>query len=126
MKVKYIRFPKRFSFTAINLFGCIFINSHYQQDLDERRSVYEKLIRHESIHSAQGKELLWVFFYLLYVLEWFVRLIQYRKAKTKDGKKDFNAAYRNISFEREAYANENDVFYLKNRKRFSAFRYIRL
>jgi hypothetical protein len=125
MRVKYIKFPKGFSFTAINLLGCIFINSRYKQDLDDRGWIYKKLIRHENIHSAQGRELLWVFFYLFYVLEWFFRLIQYRKAKTKDGKKDWNAAYRNISFEREAYANENDVFYLKNRKRLASFIYIR-
>jgi hypothetical protein len=126
MKVLYIHFPKKFTFTAINLFGCVFIGKQYEKDLKNRPFRYEKLIRHESIHSAQGKELLWVFFYLFYVLEWLVRLIQYRKAKTPDGKKDRNAAYRNISFEREAYSNEWNNRYLKNRKWWASFGYIRL
>jgi hypothetical protein len=126
MKVLYINFPQKFTFTAINLFGCVFIGKRYKKNLENRPFQYEKLIRHESIHSAQGKEFLWVFFYLFYVLEWLVRLIQYRKAKTPDGKRDWNTAYRNISFEREAYANEWNSRYLKKRKRWANIRYIRL
>jgi hypothetical protein len=126
MKIKYIPFPKGFTFTAINLFGCFFINRKYKQELANRPLRLERLIRHESIHTAQGKELLWVVFYVLYIMEWFFRLIQYRNARTADGKKDRYAAYRNISFEREAYANEKDSSYLKNRKLFSSFRYIRI
>jgi hypothetical protein len=126
MKIKYIPFPKGFTFTAINLLGCFFINRKYQKELANRPDRLERLIRHESIHTAQGRELLWVFFYLFYVLEWFFRLIQYRNAQTADGKKDRYAAYRNLSFEREAYANEHDNIYLKNRKLFSSFRYMHL
>ena len=125
MKVKYIVFPKNFRFTAINLFGCFLVNKQYEKDLKSCPATYEKLIRHESIHTAQGKELLWLFFYLFYVLEWLFRLVQYRNAKTADGKKDRKAAYRNISFEREVYANETDNQYLKRRKRFASFACIR-
>ena len=34
-------------------------------------------------------------------------------------------AYRNISFEREAYANEEYIDYLENRKRFAWIKYIK-
>jgi hypothetical protein len=113
----YIPFPKGFSYTAINIFGCFLINSRYKDEMESRPAVYDRLIRHESIHTRQGSELLWVFFYLFYVLEFLVRLVQYRNWKN---------AYKNISFEREAYLNDGDNGYLVNRKRFAFIRYIRL
>lgn len=64
------------------------------------------LVNHETIHLRQQIELLIVFFYVFYSLEFIVRLMQY---------KNWNKAYRNISFEREAYINENDLNYLKKR-----------
>ncbi|EAZ95666.1 hypothetical protein FBBAL38_08190 [Flavobacteria bacterium BAL38] len=64
------------------------------------------LLNHEKIHIRQQLELLLFFFYLWYGLEFLVRLIQY---------KDRRKAYLNISFEREAYANEKDLYYLKQR-----------
>jgi hypothetical protein len=117
MKIKYITFPKGFSYTAINLFGCVLINKNYQKILQLNQTANNRLIRHESIHTRQGKELLWVFFYLFYVLEFLVRFFQYR---------NWNIAYKNISFEREAYLNDGDAGYLQNRKRFAFIRHIRL
>jgi len=64
------------------------------------------LINHEKIHLRQQIELLVIPFFIIYVFEFLIRLIQYRK---------WNLAYRNISFEREAYANEKDLDYLKSR-----------
>lgn len=78
--------------------------------------VTEDDMTHEFIHIKQWRELLYVGFLLWYVLEWLVRLIQYR---------NFDNAYRNISFEREAYANQDDLSYLKNRKRFDFAKYIK-
>jgi hypothetical protein len=92
-------------FAAINLFGILFVRKGV--------SITDRLIRHESIHTKQMKELLYVFFYILYVLEWLVKLCFY-------GSK----AYRNISFEREAYSNQHDVDYLGNRRHFSFLKYI--
>lgn len=63
-------------------------------------------VNHERIHLRQQLELLIIPFFVLYFLEFLVRLIQY-------GNRDL--AYRNISFEREAYANEKDLDYLKQR-----------
>jgi len=73
------------------------------------------LINHEKIHLKQQIELLWIFFFTWYFIEFFVRLIQYKK---------WNLAYRNISFEREAYQNELNPNYLLTRKRYSFFNYL--
>jgi len=65
------------------------------------------LINHERIHLRQQIELLWVFFFLWYFLEFFIHLIKLR---------NWHRAYHSISFEKEAYQNENDIDYLKHRK----------
>lgn len=67
-----------------------------------------KTINHEAIHTAQMKELLYVGFYIIYVLEWLYRLV--RSIFTKEN------AYRSISFEREAYDHDEDMNYLENRQ----------
>ncbi|APY08898.1 hypothetical protein BWZ20_11550 [Winogradskyella sp. J14-2] len=64
------------------------------------------LINHEKIHLKQQLELLIILFFVLYTLEFLFRLLQYKK---------WHLAYRNISFEREAYLNEKDLNYLKKR-----------
>ena len=69
-------------------------------------------LNHEKIHLRQQLELLVLFFYVWYAIEFFVRYIDCR---------DGMLAYRNISFEREAYRRENDLNYLKKRS-FWAFR----
>ena len=89
-------------YAAINLFGVMFVRKGVR--------ITDRLINHESIHTAQMKEMLYLGFYLWYGIEWFVKLIKYR-----NGYK----AYRNISFEREAYDNEGNINYLDGRKRFS-------
>ncbi|WP_299777408.1 hypothetical protein [uncultured Formosa sp.] len=73
------------------------------------------LINHERIHLKQQLELLVLPFYTWYGIEFLVRLIQY---------KDRHTAYRNISFEREAYAKEKDLNYLKLRSWFSFLKYL--
>lgn len=99
MKIIYNKWlpPKRFK--AINLFGLIFVR--YGVVLTDWAK------RHESIHTAQMREMFYIFFYLWYGVEWLVRLAQYRNAMT---------AYYSISFEREAYANDRKENYLTDRK----------
>ena len=99
---KIIPFP---GYKAINLFGVLFVRGDANVD--------EKTIRHESIHTAQMKEMLYIFFYLWYVVEWVVRLFMKGNA------------YRNISFEREAYENEKDVDYLDLRYPYAWFDHIK-
>lgn len=76
---------------------------------------YDKtLINHERIHLRQQLELLIIFFYLWYVIEyyfWYFRL------------KDSFLAYKYISFEREAFAMEDDHDYLITRKLWSFWKY---
>lgn len=72
-------------------------------------------VNHEKIHLRQQLELLVLPFFIIYGLEYFVRLIRCRNR---------DVAYRNISFEREAYGNELDMTYLKKRRFFSFIKYI--
>lgn len=101
---KYIPFQ---GFRAINLFGVLFVRGNARID--------DITLNHEKIHTAQMKEMLYVFFYLWYVIEWFIRLFAFKGAKF---------AYRNISFEREAYQREGDLTYLSRRKMFAFVGYI--
>ena len=73
------------------------------------------LINHEKIHLRQQVELLIILFFVLYGLEFLMRLFQY---------KTWKLAYRNISFEREAYENEKDLGYLETRSFWNFIPYI--
>lgn len=73
-----------------------------------------EIINHESIHWKQQMEMLIIFFYLWYLIEWLLKKIKYGKE-----------AYDNISFEREAYTNENNLKYLETRKPYSWLKYIK-
>ena len=57
-------------FRAINLFGVLFVRG--------AAFISEKTLNHERIHSRQMKEMLFVPFYVWYVIEWLIRLVQYR------------------------------------------------
>ena len=74
----------------------------------------KETINHESIHWKQQLEMLIIFFYLWYGIEWFIRLFI-------NGRYE---AYYMLSFEREAYENDANLDYLKKRKHFSWFKYI--
>ena len=108
MKVIYNKRLPIKGYTAINLFGIIFARKEF-------KPISERTLNHELIHTAQMKELLYIFFYLWYGIEWLVRLIQYRDSKE---------AYLNISFEREAYKNQYDLSYLKYRKKYEFRKYL--
>ncbi|MFA4867386.1 MAG: hypothetical protein WC623_04265 [Pedobacter sp.] len=72
------------------------------------------LINHERIHLRQQLELLIIPFYLLYLINYVINLIKYR---------NHYRAYLNISFEKEAYACDQNLNYLKSRKFFSWINY---
>jgi len=93
---KYL-IPK--GFRGITLFPFIVVSGHeLKQD--------PVMIHHEKIHIRQQLELLILPFFIWYGIEFFIKWLRY---------KDKNKAYRNISFEREAYENEKDLDYLKQR-----------
>lgn len=83
---------------------------------DEAGKFSIQVERHENIHGEQQKEMLIVFFLLWYGIEWFVKFCIYRNRIT---------AYKNVSFECEAYVNQNDAAYTDNRKPFAWIRYIK-
>lgn len=105
MKIIYNKLIPFKGFWAITILNMIFVRKEYQH-LDGTQ-MHKEMVNHESIHFEQEKELGFIFFYILYLLEWLIKLCFY-------GKK----AYENISFEREAYRNEKNFDYIKNRKRY--------
>ena len=81
---------------------------------------------HESIHYRQEVELLFILFYLLYGIEYVMKLIAVvitglAKRKTDI---DFKRAYMSVSLEREAYEHHYDNGYLDNRRHYAWLRYV--
>jgi len=72
-----------------------------------------RMINHESIHWLQQLELLIIFFYLWYFVEWLIKGILGIFSKGNE------SAYRRISFEREAYTNDDNLEYLNTRKHYA-------
>ena len=90
---------------TLNFFGYFLM--HDPSKLDKR------IVNHELIHTAQMRELLWIPFYLIYGIEWIIRfLLCFNPEK----------AYKNLSFEKEAYRFDHDFDYLTGRKPFSQWR----
>lgn len=105
MVVKCRLIPKGY---CVNLFGTFWAR--------DTSWINKYVINHERIHTAQQRELLFIPFYIVYLIEWLIRLFQY---------KNWKEAYYNISFEREAYKHGNDLQYLKNRKLYSWVKFLR-
>lgn len=120
-------------YRAIFLFGILFVKGDAK--------INEVTMNHESVHSKQYVETgissllllfplvfnglwwLWLLisvfaFYILYVTEWLIKCPMY--------KFDMNKAYKNISFEREAYGNEKNLNYVKERKLFAWVKHLRV
>ena len=102
--VRYITFGFA---SAITLFPFVLIGS--------RTRLTRRLVVHERIHLLQQLEMLIIPFYLCYLLEYLVRLLHYRSG---------HKAYRNISFEREAYDQDANFSYLKQRPFWGWLRYL--
>lgn len=93
-------------FSAINLFGILFVKPNV--------ALTTSIVNHEKIHTAQMRELLFVPFYVVYVIEWLFLLIKFRGDSFK--------AYRNISFEKEAYRFSEEKDYLNKRQHFNQWK----
>ncbi|MEE9407073.1 MAG: hypothetical protein V3V28_03250 [Polaribacter sp.] len=95
-------------FVGITLYPFIFL---------KRKALKENkvLINHEKTHLKQQLELLIIFFYLFYGIEFLIKLFKYKNAYI---------TYKNLSFEREAYQNEKDFKYLKTRKQWAFINYL--
>jgi hypothetical protein len=102
LKVIYNKLIPFGSFKAINIFGIVFA----------KNKMSNKDLNHEAIHTAQMKETLFILFYILYLVEWMVKLC-------------FKGnAYQNLSFEKEAYKFQDNLNYLENRKPYSWVKYL--
>ncbi|SHK37713.1 hypothetical protein SAMN05444371_2154 [Epilithonimonas mollis] len=102
------RLLKNTKISGITLFPFILL----RRKSDRKNKI---LINHERIHIRQQMELLIIIFYIWYLSEYYIRYLKYKNP---------NLAYRNISFEREAYANEQNTDYLSKRKIWSFVRYL--
>lgn len=107
MKIIYNKFIPFKGFLAMNIFGILFVRGTEQ-------NINDVVLNHERIHTAQMKELWYLPFYIIYLLEWVVRLFMRGNA------------YRNLSFEREAYGNEKNLGYLATRRRWAMWRKCKL
>ena len=110
MKVIYNRFIPFGSYHGLNLFGTIFVQRKWG-----KMEAHE--LNHEAIHTMQQWEMTYAGFYLWYIVEYLVRLVQYRFKTEK--------AYYNISFEREAYAHEHNPHYILHRRPMAWVKYLR-
>ncbi|MFZ4263040.1 hypothetical protein ACFRAE_13425 [Sphingobacterium sp. HJSM2_6] len=93
---------------AITIFPFIFL-------LHKNDRQNKTLLNHERIHIYQALELLVIPFYVWYLTEFLVRLILVQNV---------HRAYLEISFEQEAYKNDQDMSYLQKRKVFDFLKYL--
>ena len=123
--------------------GCFVFTKKSKMEMEQR------VIDHEAIHVRQWEEITvtsaivlllclplglslgWslitpLVFYIWYGIEWLIRLHHWacKGIKGTDFKSVSHAAYRSVSFEREAYNNEHIEGYLKVRKLFVFFMYL--
>ena len=113
----------------MNLFGFFFVRedqAKYFSNQYSQATFIQKTINHESIHTEQMRDWFgWIdskwrkstantilggiIFYIWYLIAWIIRLLT----------PPMKTAYRDISFEQEAYLNEADSRYLTSRKSFA-------
>lgn len=117
MKIPIIKYGK-FWLLGKNTIGLafypyIFLNKPYFESiLFFKESKLAQTERHERIHIRQQQELFVIPFYVLYFLFYFINI--FKKVDS----------YRNIPFEKEAYANDDNLEYLKTRKKFAWTKYL--
>ena len=105
----YNRFIPLNGFNAITIFKWMFIREEYLGILPWFTE------NHENIHYAQERELAFIPFYILYGIEYLIKLLFTW---------NFMKAYVSVSFEQEAYFNMFNSKYLENRKYYEWLRYL--
>ncbi|MCD8312954.1 MAG: hypothetical protein LUC24_02180 [Bacteroidales bacterium] len=101
MKVVHTKWFPFGDFKCINICGLVFCKGTFGQ-VD---------YNHETVHSAQMAELAFLFFYVIYALEWLFRAVFHTRS-----------AYDGVSFEREAEAHEREDGYLSTRRHYAQWR----
>ena len=133
-------------YIAITVF-CFVFTKYLKKEVEGK----QYLINHECVHAQQwsehfifsaviifaillitkGEGYLWFLicpfiFYIVYLLEFFGKLIYYSVTKTKliKNKSYWKNAYKMISFEIEARFSEYDNNFLENRNYFGSYKYL--
>lgn len=97
-------------YIALTLYPWVFIRT-------ELKKKYTPTVnRHETTHGLQQIETVWIFFLLIYLIEYIIKFFICGF--------NHNRAYRSISFEQEAYHNQGNVSYNETRKHYSWIKYI--
>lgn len=125
VKLIYSKILPFSGFYCMNLFGYLIRREKYKNT-----PISQTTLNHETIHTLQSEDFIpnkkndkfiwfinWIIFYLLYIIEWFIKVICnifYWKIR----------AYRSISFEQEAYNNQNNLGYQEVRDRFAWAKHI--
>lgn len=120
MKLVYSKILPFSGFYCMNLFGYLIRREKYRNT-----PISQTTLNHETIHTLQSEDFIpnkkdnrfiwflnWIIFYLIYIIEWLFKVICnifYWKIR----------AYRSISFEIEAYDNQNNLGYQETRKRWA-------
>lgn len=123
-KLKYSKIIPLDGFYAITVFGYLIRRTKYKDT-----PIPPTTMNHEGIHACQAGDFLpdflsgfflgflgYIIFYLLYFIEWLIKLF----ISIFTG----NNAYYSISFEQEAYLNQDNLNYQDTRKRFAWIKYI--
>ena len=80
-----------------------------------RKELSKYVRNHEEIHGKQQKELAIIMFYIIYILEYIIKLcITFNHDK----------AYASRSFEQEANIYEHDLNYISTRRNYALFKYV--
>lgn len=111
MKLKkvYNKYIPNEGYIAITILVWMFIREEYKGILPWWAEV------HENIHFKQEIELGFILFYILYGLEYLIKLLITL---------NHNKAYMSISFEQEAYNNQFDRKYPEKRKHYAFIKYL--
>lgn len=118
MKLKIVKSIKLIKiaswFSGSNIVGIQFFIWLFVHDL-EYWETHTIRLSHENIHFDQGKELLFIGFWVIYAINYLINLFIF----------NFNRklAYRNIIFEKEAYKMEGVTNYLSKRKPYAFLKY---
>ena len=82
-----------------------------------KEQLSDKTKNHERIHTRQMLETLFIGFYLWYGIEYLIVRFFHKKQ---------NDTYHDVSFEEEAHNNDANLNYLKERKWYAWFKYIKI
>lgn len=109
MVIIQIKALRKLGILATTIYPFVFV-------ANTRRFLAEPMnIFHEQVHARQQIEMLIVPFYVWYIIEFAIRACRV----------GWSRAYYRISFEQEAFANEHDPGYAKNRKLFGWVKFLK-